>query len=42
MVVQILVGAGAFFLLSVAVGLLIGRAMRPTARMQPKPRKGGE
>lgn len=41
---QIAVGIGAFVALSLAVGLLLGRAMRPTTRMHAKPNnqpKGG-
>lgn len=35
----VLVVIGAFVALSFALALLFGRAQRPTARMQPKPRK---
>jgi len=41
MLAHILTGIAAVFLLSAAFGLLIARAMRPTARMQPKPRDRG-
>jgi hypothetical protein len=38
----LIVAAIAALCLSVAIGLFLGRATRPTARMQPKPRKDGE
>lgn len=40
MLAHIVTGIAAFCLLSAALGLLIARAMRPTARMQPKPKRG--
>ena len=42
MLAHILTAVVAVFLLSAGLGLLIARAMRPTARMQPKPRDRGD